>query len=74
MGASIFWQSLNGKNITPGPRSKFVEALNLPRELDASDCDFLDGLAAGEPEFKKACDELKDAIFEHGRVRVWAEY
>lgn len=77
MGASIFWQPITGRNITPGARSAFVTALGIeggPRELGRGDADFLRGMAAANDDFSAACEELLDAILQHERVRVWAEY
>lgn len=74
MGATIYWQAIKGKDITPGWRSSFVRALDLPREFTERDLDFLKGLGAGQPDFKKACDELTEAILTHERITVWAEY
>jgi hypothetical protein len=77
MGASIFWQTVNGKSITPSLRSKFVTALRLEgqgRVLGEGDVEFLKGLAAGEGDFRDAIEELIEAIYTHGAVRVWAEY
>jgi hypothetical protein len=75
MGASIYWRPVGkGKRLSVGLRSKFVSSLSLPRKLTAEDITYLHGLAAGEPDFKEAIDELVDAIYRHGEVEVYAEY
>ena len=77
MGASIKWQPVEGRVVTPGFRSRFVGALGLSdgdREFTEADIPFLKGVAAGEPDFLAAIEELTDAIWTHKTIRVWAEY
>lgn len=77
MGASILWQPVKGKSITPGARSDFVAALVLSsagRVFGPDDIRFLQGVAAAREDFREACNTLIDAILQHEEVRVWAEY
>ena len=79
MGASIYWQSVKGRCITPKLRSKFLETLErvgygLPCVLDDSAITTLRAIGATELDFAAACADLIDGIVKHGRVRVWAEY
>lgn len=77
MGASIYWQPVNGKALRVGARSAFLEALDVCNEqkiFAGGDVGFLQGMAAVSPDFREACKELVEAIVQHERVRVWAEY
>ena len=77
MGASILWQPITGRSITPGGRSAFVRALGIDngaREFGPGDLDFLRGMAAATDDFRVSCNALIDAIAMHERVCVWAGY
>lgn len=72
MTICLFWQPVKGKpfgngNFTRGP----LERAGLMRELTASDLPVLSGLEAAEVE---GIVELKDAIYKHGRIRIWGEH
>lgn len=82
MSASIYYQPVNGKRLSMGGQSSFLELLRRltssqgPWELDDYWSSQLTGAAKAtkDKEHRAALEELVDAIEKHGPIRVWAEY
>lgn len=82
MGASIYWQPVKGRNITPGARSEFVGAFErifgpMPYTLRQADYDKVSAAAAVWPSRNtddNPWTQLCDALLDHEEIRVWAEY
>ncbi len=72
MSASIYWQSVQGKRLDG--QSTFAGVLGLPREFDSQDIRWLQGLAAGNADYRQDVYALLEAIEQHGRIRLWVEY
>lgn len=81
MGVSFSWQPINGKNIPVGARSQFAKILGeafgtYPWILDESNLVELNAIRIGAEDegIKKALAIIIEAIQEHGRISVMAEY
>ncbi len=78
MSASIYWQTLEASVLpgtTPGTTwSSLMTAFGGGRmQLDGGSLPVLEGMiaAANDP---KPYEAIRDAITEHGVIRVWVEY
>ena len=74
MGVSLYWQAVKGKSLDVALRSSFHDVLGCPCILTAENVQWLEGLAAGNDDFRPACRELIEAIDKHETVRVWGEW
>ncbi len=82
MSATLRYQPIRGKSLNVGAPSSFQALLERvfgqrpPLSLDPSDVDRLRTAAAAtdQEEFRKALEELAEAVEKHGDVRLWAEY
>lgn len=77
MSASIGWnpvkpQKANWLNIGAG--SNFADSMELPRTFDANDIAYLQGFKDASTHDKEAIQELIDAIYKHGTIKVFVEY
>lgn len=74
MSATILWQPIKGKSLGVGAPSKLLEALSKAfgqySTLDEDCLERLYGMKATGAEV----ESLIEAIEEHGRISVWAEY
>lgn len=82
MGASIYYQPVNGTHLSMGAPSSFMDLLRRvtssqgPWELDGHWTSQLLGAskATEDEAHRAALEEIIEAIEKHGTVRVWAEY
>lgn len=77
MGVTLFWQPVTGKALHVGARSELKRILlgeALDKTFTNDNQDYLRGIADASEDFRGAVEELMDAIQQHDRVRVWAEY
>lgn len=78
MSVTLYWQAMDGQHL-PG-QSSVKEALervfgSMPFELDAEAHDMLRGMAATwTGNAPNPYEVLQDAIVDHGRIQVYAEY
>lgn len=83
MSATILYQPVKGKSLSIGAPSSFLALLE--RVFGGSARDFVlaeddvGGLrtaaaATEDREYRKALEELAEAVEKHGAVRVWAVY
>jgi hypothetical protein len=74
VSAGVYWQAVKGKRING--QSTFAADLRLPTEFGPEDVKWLEGYAAGtnSAAIREAVNELIEAIHQHDRIRVWAEY
>ena len=82
MGASIYYQPVNGKYLPMGGSSGFQELLrrafgsDSPWHFTDRDAHRLEtaAQATDSSEYRAALTTLAEDAMKHGEIRVWAEY
>ena len=81
MSATIKWQPVEGKSLSIGAPSSFMEALerhfgNRPWVFSDHQHGEMRAFGAGldDKEMREAMELLAEAAYEHGEIRVWPEY
>lgn len=82
MSASIYYQPVEGKYLSVGAPSSFLDLLEK-LGFSHGECFITDrdhfkletaAITTENSDFKKALLELAEAAYKHGIIRVWPEY
>ena len=83
MSATIYYQPVNGKALSIGAPSSFLDLLDRVFHNDRSAFTVTDrdshrlsiaASATDQTEFRAALEELAEAAMTHGEIRIWPEY
>lgn len=83
MSATIYYQAVEGKALTIGAPSSFLDLLDRVFHHGRGSFELTTREAVGlrvaaratdQTEFRRALEELADAVERHDTIRVWPEY